>query len=73
MAVVLDRDVEYRAVTADELRTTLTRAGVDGHTASFLVGLDEAIASGLYARSGDDLPRLIGRPSTGIVEGLRAQ
>ena len=31
---------------------------------------DETIGAGAFARVGDDLSRLIGRPSTTLVEGL---
>ncbi len=72
MSVVLDRDVAYVPVTADQLRSQLTGFGMDDATAAFLVGLDETIGSGAYSRVGDDLSRLIGRPTTGLVEGLTA-
>ncbi len=71
MAVVLERDVTYRPVTADELRAALTGTGMDDELAGFLVGLDETVAAGTYARVGDDLGRLLGRPTTGLVEGLQ--
>ena len=73
MSIVLERDVTYVAVSPDELRTQLTGAGLDDGLAGFLVGLDETIATGTFARVGDDLTRLIGRPSTGLVEGLTAE
>ncbi|WP_037568487.1 NAD(P)H-binding protein [Phaeacidiphilus oryzae] len=70
MSVVLERPVAYRPVTPGELRVILTSAGMNDELASFLVGLDETIAAGAFARVGDDLSRLIGRPTTGLVEGL---
>jgi NAD(P)H dehydrogenase (quinone) len=73
MSVVLDRDVTYVPVSADELRSQLTGAGLDDEMASFLVSLDETIATGTFSRVGDDLSRLIGRPTTGLVEGLTAE
>lgn len=72
MAVVLERDVTYRPVSSDELRAALINSGMDGGMAGFLVSLDETIAGGVFARVGDDLSRLLGRPTTGLVEGLRA-
>jgi NAD(P)H dehydrogenase (quinone) len=72
MSIVLERDVSYVPVSAEELRTQLESAGLDGELAGFLVGLDETIAAGTFARVGDDLNRLIGRPTTGLVEGLTA-
>ena len=70
MGIVLDRDVTYRPVPPGELRSQLTGYGMDDQTAGFLVGLDQTIASGAFARVGDDLSRLIGRPTTGLVQGL---
>lgn len=73
MSVVLERDVTYQPVTPEELREMLVKTGMDGELASFLVSLDETIAAGVFARVGDDLSRLIGRPTTGLVEGLTAK
>lgn len=41
--------------------------------ASFLVSLDETIAAGAFAHVGNDLHRLLGRPTTGLVDGLKAR
>jgi NAD(P)H dehydrogenase (quinone) len=73
MSVVLSRDVTYVPVSPDELRAQLTGAGLDDGLAGFLVSLDETIATGTFARVGDDRSRLIGRPTTGLVEGLTAE
>jgi len=73
MSTVLERDVTYVPVTSDELRTQFIGAGLDVGLAGFLVGLDETISAGTFARVGDDLTRLIGRPTTGLVEGLSAR
>ncbi|GAA3597078.1 SDR family oxidoreductase [Kineosporia mesophila] len=70
MSVVLEREVTYTPVTPGELNSMLVGSGMDEATAGFLVGLDEAIAGGLFARTGDDLVRLIGRPTATLVEGL---
>jgi len=72
MAVVLDRDVTYQPTPADALREIYEHSGMDARLAGFLVGLDEMIGAGVFARAGDDLSRLLGRPTTGLVEGLRA-
>lgn len=72
MSTVLGREVIYQPVPAENLRMMLTGAGIDAELADFLVGLDETIAAGEYARVGDDLATLLGRPTTGLVEGLRA-
>ena len=72
MAVILGRDITYVPVTPDELRVMLTSSGLNEDRARFMVGLDATIAAGAFSRVGDDLARLIGRPSTGLVEGLLA-
>ncbi|MFE0023894.1 NAD(P)H-binding protein [Amycolatopsis sp. NPDC059021] len=72
MSVVLGREVTYQPVTPEELQTALVDSGMDGELAGFLVSLDETIAAGVFARVGDDLSRLLGRPTTGLVEGLTA-
>lgn len=72
MSVVLERDVIYQPVAPDELRALLAGSGMSEELASFLVNLDETIAAGAFARVGDDLSRLLGRPTTGLVAGLRA-
>ncbi|WP_157855964.1 Rossmann-fold NAD(P)-binding domain-containing protein [Streptomyces aureocirculatus] len=71
-SVVLEREVTYQPVTPQELQAALINTGMDGGLASFLVSLDETIAAGAFARVGDDLSRLLGRPTTGLVEGLTA-
>jgi NAD(P)H dehydrogenase (quinone) len=73
MSVVLERDVTYLPVTPDELRVTLTGSGMNEELVSLLVGLDETIAAGVFSQVGDDLPRLLGRPTTGLVEGLTGE
>ncbi|WP_410580882.1 NAD(P)H-binding protein [Amycolatopsis sp. lyj-108] len=73
MSVVLGREVAYRPVTPEELRSALVDSGMDDGLAGFLVSLDETIGAGVFARVGDDLSRLIGRPTTGLVEGLTAE
>jgi len=73
MSVVLERDVTYVPVSPDELRVQLTGSGMDDGLAGFLVSLDETIAAGTFSRVGDDLSRLIGRPTTGLVEGLTGE
>jgi NAD(P)H dehydrogenase (quinone) len=73
MSVVLGREITYQPVTPEELRAALINSGMDGALASFLVSLDETIAAGTFARVGDDLSRLLGRPTTGLVEGLTTE
>lgn len=70
MATVLGRDVRYQPVTPEQLGAQLRDAGLDEGLIAFLVGLDATIGAGTFARVGDDLTRLIGRPSTGLVDAL---
>lgn len=69
---VLGRPVVYRDVTPDEQRAGLLAAGLDEGTAGFVVALDQNIAAGTLADATDTLRTLIGRPTTPLVEGLRA-
>ncbi|WP_163275441.1 SDR family oxidoreductase [Cellulomonas iranensis] len=69
---VLGRDVVYRDVTPDEQRAGLLAAGLDEGTAGFVVALDQNIAAGTLADTDGTLRRLIGRPTTPLVDGLRA-
>ncbi|MGW4399628.1 NAD(P)H-binding protein [Amycolatopsis nivea] len=73
MSVVLEREVAYQPVAPGELRALLRKTGMADELAEFLVSLDETIAAGVFARVGDDLSRLLGRPTTGLVEGLTAK
>jgi len=70
---VVGRDVVYRPVEADVLRSILTEhAGLDEGTAGFVVQLDLDIAAGLLADATGDLSNLVERPTTPLVDGLRA-
>lgn len=69
---VLGRPVTYVRATPDEQRAGLLAAGLDEGTAGFLVALDQNIAAGTLADATDTLRTLIGRPTTPLVDGLRA-
>ncbi|WP_091230704.1 SDR family oxidoreductase [Microbacterium sp. 3J1] len=69
---VTGREVAYRRLTADEQLVALQSAGLDDGTAGFVVALDAGIASGALAETDGTLSRLIGRPTTPLIEGLRA-
>jgi NAD(P)H dehydrogenase (quinone) len=70
-AEVLGRDVAYVAQTPAERIASLTAAGLDEGTAGFVAAIDEGIARGDLAESDGTLSRLIGRPTTPLVEALR--
>lgn len=69
---VLGRPVVYRAVTSEERHAGLVAVGLDEGTAGFVVALDENTRDGLLAESDGTLARLIGRPTTPLVDALRA-
>ncbi len=71
-ADVLGRDVVYVDVTPDEQRAGLLAAGLDEGTAGFVVALDQNTAAGDLADATDTLRTLLGRPTTPLVDGLRA-
>lgn len=71
-AQVLGRPVVHRRVTPDEQRAGLLAAGLDEGTVGFVVALDQDIAAGDLADATDTLRTLIGRPTTPLVDGLRA-
>jgi NAD(P)H dehydrogenase (quinone) len=71
-AEALGRPLTYRAITPEELDARLVDAGLDAGTRGFVVGLDRNIAEGTLAEVSGDLGRLIGRPTTTLVDGLRA-
>jgi NAD(P)H dehydrogenase (quinone) len=72
LATVLGRDVDYRSVSPEEHLAILVEAGLDEATAGFVVALDGNIRAGALADATRDLSRLAGRPSTPLVDGLRA-
>jgi NAD(P)H dehydrogenase (quinone) len=71
-AVVADREVVYTPVTPEERRAALLEAGLDEGTAGFVVALDSNIAAGTLAEVTGDLSRLIGRPTTPLMDAVRS-
>ncbi|OQA41404.1 MAG: Quinone oxidoreductase 2 [Chloroflexi bacterium ADurb.Bin325] len=69
---IIGRPVTYRAVDAAALIELLKGAGLSADTAGFVATLDGNIADGLLGLVSPDLSRLIGRPTTPLLEGLRA-
>jgi NAD(P)H dehydrogenase (quinone) len=72
IAEISGREVEYRRLTADEQAEALRAAGLDEGTVGFVVALDAGIAGGALADTDGTLARLIGRPTTPLIDGLRA-
>lgn len=71
-AEVLGRPVTYTRVSLEQLTAGLEAAGLDAGTAAFVAGIDDAIARGALSETDGSLARIIGRPTTPLVEGLRA-
>ncbi|TCK26187.1 SDR family oxidoreductase [Pseudonocardia endophytica] len=69
---VTGRTVVHTSVTPAELVATLTGAGLDEGTAQFVGALDEGISRGDLDVDSTDLVALVGRPSTPLVEAVRA-
>ncbi len=69
---LLGRPVRYESLTPQERRDQLLTAGLDEGTADFVVALDGNIRDGLLSETSGELARLIGRPTTPLIEGLRA-
>jgi NAD(P)H dehydrogenase (quinone) len=68
---VVGREVVYQDLSPEEHLKALLAAGLDEGTAGFVVALDGNTRDGLLADTSGDLGRLIGRPTTPLVEGLR--
>lgn len=69
---VVGREVRYRRLSTEEHVAALQAAGLDAGTAGFVAALDAGIAAGALDSSDRTLSQLIGRPTTPLVEGLRA-
>lgn len=69
---VTGTEVVYSAVSTPELVRILTGAGLDEGTAGFVAALDEATERGDLDTDSTDLARLIGRPSTPLIDAVRA-
>lgn len=72
IGAVIGREVEYVRVTPEEQRAALVAHGLDEGTAAFVVTLDGDTHKGLLGVTTGDLGRLIGRPTTPLLDGLRA-
>ncbi|MCP2637683.1 SDR family oxidoreductase [Microbacterium sp. HD4P20] len=72
IADVTGRPVVFHALSPEEHAAQLMAAGLDAATADFVTALDAGIRNGALEQSDGTLSRLIGRPTTPLVEGLRA-
>lgn len=69
---VLGRPVEHRSVPTAEHVAALVAAGLDEGTAGFVAAMDTGIARGDLAEATDEIRTLTGRPTTPLVDTLRA-
>lgn len=70
-ASVVGREVAYQPLSTAEHIAALEGFGLDAGTAGFVAGIDTAIRDGVLADADGTLSRLIGRPTTPLVDGLR--
>ena len=72
LGTVAGRDVVHSAVDPEAHAEILRGAGLDDGTVGFVVALDGNTRDGLLAATTGDLARLIGRPTTLLLDGLAA-
>jgi NAD(P)H dehydrogenase (quinone) len=68
---LLGRTVVYQSVTPEQHLAALKDAGVPEQMVVMAVEVDAGLRAGAMAYQNGDLARLIGRPTTPLVEGLR--
>jgi len=68
----LGREVAYVRVSREDFTAALQGAGLDAGTAEFVAGMEDGIRRGVLADTDGTLSRLIGRPTTPVVETFRA-
>lgn len=68
----LGREVVYVPVSRDDFVAALQGAGLDAATAEFVASMEDGIRGGVLADTDGTLSRLIGRPTTPVVDTFRA-
>jgi NAD(P)H dehydrogenase (quinone) len=68
---IIGAPVGYRSVDGPTLVGILQGVGLDAATAGFVAQLDDDIAHGALADTTGELAKLIGRPTTPLLAGLR--
>ncbi|MFD6700266.1 MULTISPECIES: SDR family oxidoreductase [unclassified Microbacterium] len=71
-SAVVEREVRYAPLSSEDHAAALEAAGLDAGTVGFVTALDANIREGALADTDRTLARLLGRPTTPLVEGLRA-
>ncbi|MDP0399894.1 SDR family oxidoreductase [Tsukamurella strandjordii] len=69
---VTGKPVEYRPLSTEEHAAALRASGLDEGTVGFVTAIDAGIRDGALEETDGTLARLLGRPTTPLVEGLRA-
>ncbi|GAA4175163.1 SDR family oxidoreductase [Gryllotalpicola koreensis] len=72
MSEVLGREVRYTPLSTEEHLAALEAAGLDAGVAAFVTAIDTGIRHGELAETDGTLSRLIGRPTTSLVDALTA-
>jgi NAD(P)H dehydrogenase (quinone) len=72
IAEITGRKVVYSPVSTEQHAAILKSAGLDDGTIGFVTALDSNIRDGLIGYASGDLSKLIGRPTTPLLEGLAA-
>lgn len=72
LSEVTGADIAARRVSPDEQRAALASAGVPDLWVDMAVGIDGAVRAGELGTTTGDLSRLTGRPTTPLIETLRA-
>ncbi len=68
---IIGAPVGYRSVDGSTLVGILQGVGLDAATAGFVAQLDDDIEHGALADTTGELAKLIGRPTTPLLAGLR--
>ncbi|AXA95040.1 NAD-dependent epimerase/dehydratase family protein [Microbacterium laevaniformans] len=71
-AEALGREVAYVPVSRDDFVAALQGSGLDAGTAEFVASMEDGIRGGVLADTDGTLSRLIGRPTTPVVDTFRA-
>ena len=71
LAEVLGRDVTHWSLSTEQHVQALTDAGLPLEVAQMVAGVDAGIAAGAFAFTDGDLSRLLARPTTPLVDGVR--
>jgi NAD(P)H dehydrogenase (quinone) len=71
MSEVLGREVALEQLSPEERVAQLQQVGLDAGTAGFVAALEGNIRDGVLDHADGTLARLIGRPTTPLVDTLR--